>query len=152
MLIIGYAQIVVVQILMPLKKDKAIFVNSICGAGVGIILNVILVPLLNSVGSSIVWIISELVVLISGQFFVYKYTKIQIPLRKTLYNLLLSFPIVIIIIMVKQSLDFNHLIIFIACSIIILLDCFLTQIYILKNKTISNLTTQLLITLRLKTK
>lgn len=151
MLIIGYAQIVIVQILMPLRKDKAIFINSICGAGIGIILNILLVPSLNSIGSSIVWTISELTVLICGQYFVYKYTKILIPLKKTLYNLLLSLPIAIII-MAKQLQNLDHLILFIASSIIILLYCFFTQIYILKNKTISNLTEQLFITLKLKHK
>ena len=42
-LIIGYEQIIVIQILMPLKRDKAIFINSIIGASVGILLNILLV-------------------------------------------------------------------------------------------------------------
>ena len=88
--IIGYEQILVIQTLMPLKKDKAIFINSVIGATIGIILNIILVPIYKSIGSSVVWLCSELSVFASAQYFVIKYTRIQFPLRKFGYFLLLS--------------------------------------------------------------
>lgn len=70
--IIGYEQIIVVQGLMPLKQDKSILRNSIAGAFVGIILNIVLVSSFKSVGSSIVWLVSELVVLASAQYYIGK--------------------------------------------------------------------------------
>lgn len=88
--IIGYEQILVIQTLMPLKKDKAIFINSVVGATVGIALNIILVPYYKSVGSAIVWLCSEMGVFLSAQYFVFKYTKLAFPIKKLLYFLGLS--------------------------------------------------------------
>ena len=63
-LIIGLEQILVIQTLMPLKKDRTILVNSIIGAVLGLLLNVILVPKLLSAGSALVWIICEFTILL----------------------------------------------------------------------------------------
>ena len=82
MLLIGYEQIIIVQMLMPLGKDNAVLINSGVGAIVALILNMILVPLLASVGSSIVWFSCELAVAISAQFFVNKYIGYRIPIRR----------------------------------------------------------------------
>lgn len=68
-LIIGLEQVLITQSLMPMGKDKAVLINSIIGAFVGIIGNIILVPYLESVGSAIVWLISEIVVMFSALYF-----------------------------------------------------------------------------------
>lgn len=88
--IIGYEQILVIQTLMPLKKDRAIFINSVIGATIGVVLNILLVPIFKSVGSSIVWLCSELAVFTSAQLFVIKYTGIGFPLKKLTYFSLIS--------------------------------------------------------------
>ena len=59
MFVICYEQVLVVQILSPMKKDAAIFRNSMIGASVGIIFNIILVSHFASSGTAIVWILSE---------------------------------------------------------------------------------------------
>lgn len=69
MLIIGIEQILITQSLMPMGKDKPVLINSILGASVGVLANIILVPYLASIGSAIVWVISEIVVMISAFFF-----------------------------------------------------------------------------------
>lgn len=94
--IIGYEQIVIIQILMPLKKDKAILINSALGALIGGLMNFLLVSKLGSVGSSIVWVCSEVVVLSSSQYFVRKYIGYQFPYRKVVQNILYSVPIITI--------------------------------------------------------
>lgn len=66
--IIGYEQVLIIQILMPLQKDKAIFLNSIIGAIIGITLNLLLVDKYQSYGSAIVWVCAEISVLISAQY------------------------------------------------------------------------------------
>lgn len=81
-LIVGYEQIIVIQMLMPLGKDNVILINSGIGAIVSLILNIVLVPVLASVGSSIVWLCCELAVAFSSQYFVKKYIGYCIPLRK----------------------------------------------------------------------
>lgn len=71
-LIIGLEQILINQSLMPLGRDKAVLINSILGAIVGIIANIILVPWLGSVGSAITWLISEVVVMCSAFYYLSK--------------------------------------------------------------------------------
>ncbi|MBE6201595.1 MAG: flippase [Rikenellaceae bacterium] len=70
LLIIGIEQILIVQILTPLKQDKAILINSIIGATLSVIFNIALVPQYKSIGSSIVWVICEVAVMISAIVFV----------------------------------------------------------------------------------
>lgn len=96
-LIIGYEQILIVQGLMPLKKDNAIFRNSIIGAVIGLVLNLILVSSLKSVGSSIVWLVSEIVVLSSAQYYVWKYLEIQFPWKILLCNILVNVPLIVLL-------------------------------------------------------
>ena len=75
LLIIGAEQIIIIQGLMPLKKDKAVLINSIAGAVVGIALNLILVPHHGAVGSSISWFAAECTVLASACMFFFKAMK-----------------------------------------------------------------------------
>lgn len=95
MLIVGMEQILILQILMPGKNDKEIFINSVLGAVCSLGLNALLVPKLQSVGSSIVWFICELVVMCSALYYVKKrYSFIIFP--QSIYTYLLYFiPLVI---------------------------------------------------------
>ena len=70
MLIVGLEQILIVQILMPSRSDKQVFINSIIGAVCSILLNVLLVSKFESIGSSIVWFVSELAVMTTALYFV----------------------------------------------------------------------------------
>lgn len=85
-LIIGLEQILVLQILMPFKADKYILINSIIGALVGITANLLLVNKFLSIGSSVVWILSECTVLISSAYFVQKLIKIKLPVKLFIVN------------------------------------------------------------------
>lgn len=128
--IVGYEQILVIQTLMPLKKDKEIFINSIIGAIVGVSLNFILVPKLKSTGSSIVWLCSELSVLLCAQYFVYKYTKIQFPLKRLMYFILLSLLPIIFCLGTKKI--FSNIYIEIVSIIITCIYYFYVYIYKIK--------------------
>ena len=79
MFIIGYEQILIVQGLMPLQKDRDILTNSLIGAGAGVLLNLVLVSKLGAIGSSIVWILSETIVMICAQYFMKKYVNLKFP-------------------------------------------------------------------------
>ena len=70
MLIVGIEQILIVQILTPMRKDRQVFINSIFGAICSIVLNILIVPSLESAGSAIVWMCCEFVVLLSAYIFV----------------------------------------------------------------------------------
>ena len=96
MIIIGTEEILIIQLLMPMNKDKAIFINSVIGAVVGVVLAIILVKNMHSVGSSIVWVCSEFSILISASYFVKKYIGIQIPYKMILMKFTHSIPYILI--------------------------------------------------------
>lgn len=89
-LIIGIEQILIIQLLMPLRADKMIFTNSLIGGSVGLIGNILLVGWLHSTGSVSVWSLSEFAVFLSAYYFVRKLTGITISL-KTMSRYIVSF-------------------------------------------------------------
>lgn len=131
--IIGTEQILIVQILTPMGKDKAVLINSIVGSICGLVLNFAIVPQLGCTGSAIVWIGSEVAVFSSAFYFVSKtMSKNIIPVNLLLKNIiLLLVPIIVTFIMQKFYL--NGYITMIFSVIFILLYVGITQVYILKN-------------------
>ena len=91
--IVGYEQILVLQTLLPLGKDKVMLRNSLLGAVVGVSLNVLLVPWLAAIGSAIVWIVVECLILVLSQIAVSKYLDIGFPFRLTARNILVYLPL-----------------------------------------------------------
>ena len=83
-LVIGIEQVLVLQTMMPKKYDREVLVNSVIGAMVGILLNILLVGRLEAVGSSIVWLCSELAVLSGALWVVSRRARIRFPLRNLL--------------------------------------------------------------------
>ena len=83
-LVIGMEQVLVLQTMMPKKYDREVLVNSVLGASAGVLLNILLVRRLEAVGSSIVWLCSELVVLAGAIWVVSRRAQIRFPLRNLL--------------------------------------------------------------------
>lgn len=103
-LIIGIEQVLIYQILMPLKKDNQVFVNSCLGALTGVLLNVLLVPRLMSLGSAIVWLSSEMVVLCCAYIYVNKLINVKewifsLFVRKFIYYI----PFVLLLITIANN-------------------------------------------------
>lgn len=101
-LIIGLEQILIVQILTPMGKDKAIFINSLMGATFGCLFNFLLVRSMGSVGSAITWAISEFAVLISASVFVSRYICLKFPVKPLLHSLFYNLPILLICISISM--------------------------------------------------
>ena len=95
MLIIGLEQVLVYQVLFPLNDDKAILVNSVIGASVGITFNVLLVGHLLAIGSAISWVASEISVLLTAYWFIKKRIKISIDSNFLIKILFFSIPLAI---------------------------------------------------------
>ncbi|MFV0313144.1 MAG: flippase [Dysgonomonas sp.] len=132
-LVIGIAQILIIQMLMPLRKDNAILINSIIGATVGMLLNILLVKKFNSTGSALVLLCAEISVLISASFFVKKYLNIMFPFYKLLKNIIVSSPYVLICIL--SLMISTSPIVIITCTMILSSIYFIiSQVYILKNQ------------------
>lgn len=92
--IIGYEQILALQTLLPLGKDKILLRNSVIGAILGVVLNCVLVPFFASLGASIVWIVTEVLVLVLSQIAVYQELRISFPIREIIKNIGVYLPLV----------------------------------------------------------
>ena len=136
--IIGYEQILVIQTLIPLKNDKAIFINSIIGACIGIFLNILLVPPYKSIGSAFVWLLSELSVLITSQYFVYKKTKIKFPYVYLIKNIIYNIPLAVLMYCISM-IDQNAIIVLLIALVTMLIYSIVLQYYIIKNKNFINI-------------
>lgn len=95
-LFVGFSQILAIQVLMPLQKDKLILIGSIIGATVGIISNLILSSKMESIGSAIVLLISEITVTTYYAWIVFKKKIIEFPFKPFIQNLTWSIPYVFI--------------------------------------------------------
>lgn len=134
MLVIGIEQILILQLLMPLKKDKIILINSIVGASVGILLNILLVPIYKSVGSAIVWVFAELAVLITAQFFVKRKLEIGLPVKKIIVSLLVALPMLVFCIGIQINSSMEPMIKLIVAGLICGVYYLVMQIFVLKNE------------------
>lgn len=133
LLIVGYEQILIMQVIMPNKIDKGLTICSTAGAIIGISLNVLLVPSLTSIGSSIAWVASELTVLLLGQYIVTKKRLFKFPLRNSIKHILAYVPLLAVCWYFRRLVEhhFYYLIIF---SLIIIAFSLLIEIFILKNE------------------
>jgi len=131
-LVVGVAQILAAQVLMPLRKDKLILTASIIGASVGILLNLILVRTFGSTGTAIVLLISETSV---TSYYIYVVSKNKIfnfPWRIFAHNLLYSIPYVFVCYSSAQLFD-RPIFILMVAGFVSLAYFVLINIYILKN-------------------
>ena len=141
-IIIGYEQIVILQALMPLKKDKDIFINSVCGAATGILLNILIVGHLKSVGSAIVWFVSELVILILSQIRIKKYINAVFPVKTLIVHLLYGIPCLIICHIISRSSN-NTLAVLTSGALVTLLYYYILYVKILKEEFVINTINQI---------
>jgi len=132
MLIIGYEQIIVIQMLMPLGKDNSILINSSIGAVIALILNFTLVPLLASIGSSIVWFCCETAVAVSAQYFVTKYTGFRLPFKRIIINVIAYLPALLFCSLSNQYIE-NRLWSMIVGILFIGVYFFMVEYFLLKN-------------------
>lgn len=93
MFVVGYEQILVIQGLMPINKDKAVLFNSSIGCLVGISLNMIFVEEYGAVGSAAVWLCAEICVLVCAQYFMKKYVGLGFPFLKLAKSISLYVPL-----------------------------------------------------------
>lgn len=95
--IIGYEQVLVIQTMMPLKMDKTILKNSIIGAFVGVTLNILIVTKFAAIGSAIVWVACELIILTLSQITILTQIGIKFPFRNICFNAIAYSPSILCI-------------------------------------------------------
>lgn len=140
--LVGYDQIIVLQTLLPMGKDKDILRNSILAASVGIISNIFLTLNFGKNGSAIVLILAELSVLLSSQFCVTKYLGLKIPFKLIIKHIIGFSPIIIICYVIKYFIN-SYVISLIVSASIICCYIFLAGRFILKNSILTNFKTPL---------
>lgn len=89
---VGMAQVLSIQILIPMKRDKVLLVASIIGAVVSLAINLLVVPHLEAVGSAIVTLVAESVVTITYLHYVARKKLATLPLHSIVTNLLYALP------------------------------------------------------------
>ena len=146
LIVIGMEQILVLQILMPLKKDKIIMWNSLFGAVLGILLNVILVHYFKSIGSAIVWLCCEFFILVLSLYFAKKSIRFTFPYKELLKQLIFSLPIILICIFIRYY--FDHIVGIIMGFVVTYLYYGILGILVFKNKLLLNVYSKLLSRLR----
>lgn len=150
MLVIGYEQILIIQTLMPLKEDKIILRNSICGALTGILMNLLIVNKLQSVGSALVWVASEIVVLISAQVYLSKHYNILFPFHELIKNIIYNIPLLLLLLIIVTIPIFKYIYICLPlAAFTTFVYSIILQVYILKNETIVKLYNKLTMKLSL---
>ena len=105
LLLTGMAQIWVIQVLIPLKKDNILFVGSLVGAIVGVSANILLVKSLGAIGSAMVLLISELFGNMITFLYAIKKEYISFPLKKLISNLLGSIPYLLVCVLTLQIVE-----------------------------------------------
>lgn len=105
--IIGYSQILIIQILMPMKKETVLFRNAVVGAVVGVSLGLLLVPRYLSVGASISWLTSEIVVLILSMAYVNRHIRICIPYMLLGKHILCHIPTAFLCLFISETFSGN---------------------------------------------
>ncbi len=134
MLVVGLEQILIVQILMPARADKQVFINSIIGASCSILLNLLIVSKLQSIGSALVWFSSEFAVMLTAFYFV-KRRYGNLYLTKNLIKHFVAFiPLLAAYYCVSLS-NYSLWIKFAEGAILTLLYSHLILFYVIKNST-----------------
>ena len=85
---VGVAQVLSIQVLLPMRRDKMLLCASIIGATVSLVINFTIVPHLQSVGSATVTLVAEYAV--TGSYIIYllRHKLVEIPWRAILTGVL----------------------------------------------------------------
>ncbi len=137
LVVVGYEQIIIIQGLLALDKNKAVLINSSLGALTGILGCILLMHPLKSIGAAITWDISEVVVLVSASIFIYRYASIKFPIGFLMKSLLLYSPLGLVLYFLHISVA-N---IFISVCLAILVSCMYVlfiQYYVVKEPMVIN--------------
>ena len=92
LLVIGSEKIIVLQLLIPLRKDRTIVKAGLAGVVVWGLLTVFMVPSLQSVGTSLVWVAAELVVLMIAAMESSRSLSIRFPFGLLFKSVLYALP------------------------------------------------------------
>lgn len=138
-ILVGMAQVCIMQVLIPMKKDKTVLIASIIGAIVAILANIILVGKLGAIGSAIVFLLSELMSDIFAFVYVTNKKLFVIPWKMLFQRVLCAVPYIVFCYIVNKYFHFNDFIIIFLCIIICGIYFIFENVFIRKNSSIGKL-------------
>ena len=128
----GAAQVCIMQVLIPLKKDKVVLYASAIGAASAMLLNFLFVGKLGATGSALVLLLSEL---FSGVFafrYAVKQNVLVIPWSFIIKRIISSIPYVIICYVFGHMLALNAIMSLLLSILLCAIYYFIESLYILK--------------------
>lgn len=135
-LLVGIAQILALQVLMPLKKEKVLLLASVLGALTGIIINITVVRHLQCIGSSIVLLSSEFVVTMVYVIYICRNHIVKLPFCELVKSLIVSIPSVLVTICCGVFIRNPFLCV--SLAILIALLCWVLMMYSFRKKILFN--------------
>ena len=132
-LIIGIAQILIIQILLTKHQDNIVLRNSVIGALVAIILNVLITASMGAPGTAIVWVTTEIVIMLLAAVIIYQRYHFMIPIRRIAAYCLVYAPLLLISYLIYNALGSNFTML-IVISAVIVVYAVIFEVFILKNK------------------
>lgn len=115
---VGLSNFFGIQVLATTGKESKLLLSILLGAMVNLLLNIILIPRLGALGTSLTAAIAEFVVLISTFIFSYKYFELKLNWISILHSILSCLPLVIAYIFIPSNLSLQLLIVFIIYGVV----------------------------------
>lgn len=121
LILVGIAQVLVIQVLLPMKKDKVLLVASIVGAVISVVVNILLVSKQGSLGSAIVMLSAEFVVTVIYLMYVHITALVKFPWRYFIRALVYTIPCVCVCLLSRSLISNTYLVLTVSvlCSLIL---------------------------------
>lgn len=136
LILTGMAQVCIMQVLIPLKKDKIVLIASIIGAVVAVLANIILVKKYNSVGTAWVLLLSELFSDMFAFGYAVKHNIMTFPIKTILYRIVLAIPYVIICMLLQSYLNVNDFVLVLLCLGLCMIYFIIENLFIRKTSSV----------------
>lgn len=103
--LVAISQVMTLQVLMPMRRERILLIISIVGAAVSVIANALIVKQLHSIGSAIVLLVAEVVVTLLCAITIRRDCGIRLPISLFCRELVLSLPSAAIALVASRSID-----------------------------------------------
>ena len=133
-LFVGIAQVLAIQVLIPMKKDKILLKASVIGALVALLVNLTVVYRLESVGSALVLVASETVVTLFYILYTFHHKLVHLPLKYLGQSIVCAIPSLLVCLLCGNMIENPSL------SFLVALfaggPCWLVSFYFMKGRNI----------------
>ena len=133
-LFVGIAQVLAIQVLIPMKKDKILLKASVIGALVALLVNLTVVYRLESVGSALVLVASETVVTLFYILYTFHHKLVHLPLKYLGQSIVCAIPSLLVCLLCGNMIENPSL------SFLVALfaggTCWLVSFYFMKGRNI----------------